>query len=109
MDWSQASGDEIERGLTHFGGLRAAADAELCELIQAADHSQMWMGDGARSLSEWVSLRLGVRFPAAKRMVAVARRLESLPHLSACFSAGGLSLDQVDAVSMMANPETEQG
>ena len=109
MDWSTASGDEIEQGLTHFGGLYSAAAAELCALIQAADRSQMWMGDGARSLSEWVSLRLRIRFATAKRLVSVARRLESLPHLFESFACGDLSLDQVDAISMMANPETEQG
>lgn len=107
MDWSRASGDEVEQGLAHFGGLYSAAAAELCELIQSADHGQVWMGDGARSLSEWVSLRLRVRFSTAKRLVAVARRLESLPHLAACFSAGDLSLDQVDAISRMASPDTE--
>ena len=67
MDWSRASSDELEQGFAHFGGLRAAADAELCSLIQSVDRPQMWMTDGARSLSEWVSLRLRIRYSTAKR------------------------------------------
>ena len=107
MDWSRASSDEMEQGFTHFGGLYSAAAAELCSLIQSVDRSQMWMGDGARSLSEWVSLRLRIRYSTAKRLVSVTRRLEELPLVSSRFSAGDLSLDQVDAITRMASPDTE--
>jgi hypothetical protein len=99
----------MEQGFTHFGGLYSAAAAELCSLIQSVDRSQMWMGDGARSLSEWVSLRLRIRYSTAKRLVSVARRLEELPLVSSRFSAGDLSLDQVESISKLASPETEQG
>jgi hypothetical protein len=108
MDWSTASPDQIDRGLDHFGGLQAAAIGEICTLIQAVDHAQMWMGDGARSLAEWVGARLRLRFSTARRLVAVARRLEDLPHLSSCLARGELSLDQVEALSRMASPETEE-
>jgi len=107
MDWSRASSDELEQGFAHFGGLRAAADAELCSLIQWVDRSQMWMTDGARSLSEWVSLRLRIRYSTAKRLVSVARRLEELSLISSRFSAGELSLDQVESISKLASPDTE--
>ncbi len=109
MDWFQETADEIDRGFDQFGGLRAATDAELCSLIQAADVGQSWMTDGARSLSDWVSVRLRVRPSTAQQLVSVARRLQDLPVLSARFAAGDLSLDQVDAVSRMATAETEAG
>lgn len=109
MDWSRASVDEIDRGLDHFGGLRAASDAELRHLIQAADAAQSWMRDGARNLVEWVSLRLRVRSGTAARLVRVARRLVDLPLLSERFAAGELSLDQVDAISRVATPDIEEG
>lgn len=108
MEWSTATPDQIDRGLDQFGGLHAAATAEICALIQAADHSQMWMGDGARSLAEWVGTRLRTRFSTARRLVAVARRLEDLPHLSGCLARGELSFDQVDALSRAATPESEE-
>jgi hypothetical protein len=109
MDWFQATPDEIDRGFDQFGGLHAASAAELCVLIQAADVSQTWMRDGARSLSDWVSVRLRVRPDTARRLVSVARRLEDLPVLSERFAAGDLSLDQTDAISRMATPDTEEG
>jgi len=40
-------------------------------------------------------------------VVSVARRLEELPLVSSRFSAGDLSLDQVESISKLASPETE--
>lgn len=109
MDWSRASVDEIDRGFDHFGGLTSAGQAELCHLIQAVDAGQVWMRDGSRSLSEWVGVRLRVRSETASRLVRVAGRLTDLPVLSERFAAGDFSLDQVDAISRMATPDTEAG
>jgi len=109
MDWSQATSDEIDRGFDQFGGLHAASAAELCVLIQAADVAQTWMSDGARSLTDWVAARLRVRPVTARQLVSVARRLSDLPVLSARFASGDLSLDQTDAVSRMATPDSEAG
>jgi len=109
MDWSQATADEIDRGFDQFGGLTAAGTAELCSLIQAADVAQTWMSDGARSLSDWVCVRLRVRPDTARQLVRVAKRLCDLPVLSERFASGDLSLDQVDAISRMATPDTEAG
>ncbi len=108
MDWFGATADEVDRGFDRFGGLSAAATAELCSVIQAADLGQLWMADGARSLTEWVALRLRLRLPNARQLVGVARRLVDLPVLSARFACGDLSLDQVDAISRMATPDTEE-
>jgi hypothetical protein len=109
MDWFQATPDEIDRGFDQFGGLHAASAAELCVLIQAADIGQSWMTDGARSLSDWVSVRLRVRPETASQLVSVAKRLSDLPVLSERFASGDLSLDQVDAISRMATADTESG
>ena len=109
MDWSHANGDEIDRGFDQFGGLQAAAAAEICRLIQTADVAQVWMTDGARSLLDWVSARLRIRHATAGQLVNVARRLSDLPVLSARFACGDLSLDQTDAISKMATVDTEEG
>ncbi len=109
MDWSRATSDEIDRGFDHFGGLHSASAAELCALIQAADVAQSWMTDGARSLTDWVSVRLRVRDDTARQLVSVARRLSDLPVLNKRFASGDLSLDQVDAISRMATADTEAG
>ncbi len=108
MSWSQALPDEIDRGFDRFAGLRSASEAVLCELIQAADISQHWMGDGARSLDDWVSVKLRTRTETARHLVRIARRLLDLPLVSERFAAGDLSLDQVDAISRVAHPDTEE-
>ncbi|MCZ6456219.1 MAG: DUF222 domain-containing protein, partial [Actinobacteria bacterium] len=102
MDWETVSADEVDRGFDQFGGLQAAAAAEICRLIRAADVAQTWMTDGARSLVDWVAARLRIRHPTAAQLVSVARRLQNLPVLSARFASGDLSLDQTEAISKMA-------
>ena len=109
MSWSRATSDEIDRGFDHLGGLASASHAEICRLIHEVDIRQSWMTDGARSLSDWVSARMSVRHDTARQLVSVARRLADLPELSERFGEGDFSLDQVDAISKMATPETERG
>lgn len=108
MDWERVTNDEIDEALDHFSGLTSAALARVCELIQVVDVRQSWMADGARSLPDWVGVRLGVRHTTAVQLVAVARRLADLPLLAEAFESGVLSLDQVDAISRIATPDTEQ-
>jgi hypothetical protein len=107
MGWEEASNDQIDQAVDHFAGLASAGLARVCELIGVVDQRQSWMGDGARSLVDWVAARLRVRHDTAVQLVGVARRLVDLPVLSERFGSGGLSLDQVDAVSRMATPENE--
>jgi len=109
MSWGESSNDQIDEAFAHFHGLSSAGLAHVCELIVEVDARQSWMSDGARSLSDWVAARLRLRPVAARQLVSVARRLEDLPVLSARFASGDLSLDQVDAISRMATPDTEAG
>ena len=109
MSWSRATSDEIDRGFDHLGGLTSASHAEICRLIREVDIRQSWMSDGARTLIDWVAARMNVRHDTARQLVSVARRLADLPELSQSFARGDFSLDQVDAISKMATPETEKG
>lgn len=108
MDWERVSNDELDEAVDHFSGLASAGWARVCELIQEIDVRQSWMADGARTLTDWVAARLRLRHRSAVQLVAVARRLVDLPVLSARFAAGGLSLDQVDAISRIATADTEE-
>ena len=109
MDWGDSSNDRVDEALAHFHGLASAGLAHVCRLIVEVDARQSWMSDGARSLVDWVAVRLRLRPATAGQLVAVARRLQDLPALSARFAAGDLSLDQVDAISRMATADTEPG
>jgi len=109
VSWGEVSNDQIDEAFAHFHGLSSAGLANVCELIVEVDVRQSWMGDGARSLTDWVASRLRVRPVTACQLVSVARRLSDLPVLTKRFAAGDLSLDQVDAVSRMATADTEAG
>jgi Domain of unknown function (DUF222) len=102
------SNDEVDAGIGHFLSLSAAALAAACEWILEADRAQLFLADGSRSLPEWLSARFGWRHATAAQLVRVARRLEDLPVLRSRFAAGELSLDQVDAISKLATPDTEE-
>lgn len=69
MSWIESLPDEIDQGLDRFAGLQSADLSQVCELMQAADVSQHWMGDGARTFPEWVSARLRLRLETARVLV----------------------------------------
>ncbi len=103
------SNDQVEVGIGHFLALSAAALAAACEWLMEADRGQQFLADGSRDLVHWVSARFGFRHSTAAQLVRVARRLQDLPKLQEKFATGVLSLDQVDAISRMATPDTEVG
>ena len=107
MEWREASNDQVDQALDRFGGLSSAGQAKVCDLIAEVDFRQSWMADGARSLTDWVAARLGVRHSSAAQLVAVARRLVDLPVLRERFGNGEISLDQVDAISKVATADNE--
>ncbi len=99
--------DVVESGIGQFLGLSAAALASACEWLIEADRAQLFLADGSPNLVQWLSARFGLRHASAAQLVRVARRLEDLPVVRSRFAAGELSLDQVDAISAMATPDTE--
>ena len=109
MDWKASSTAEIDDAFDHFFGLSSAALATVCELISEVDERQSWMSDGSRSLADWVAARLRTRHETAVRLVGTSRRLVDLPVVSRLFAAGELSLDQVEALSHIATPDSEAG
>ena len=108
MDWESVSNDEIEEGLGQFFGVSAAGLAEACLWLREADRRQQFLADGSPNMTQWLSARYGVRHSTAKRLVDTARRLQSLPVLSKRFGEGVLSFDQVEAVSKLATPTSEE-
>jgi hypothetical protein len=108
MDGERFSNDQVEQVLSHlFSGL-AVFHAQICEWLIDVDLSQQFLADGARDLPQWISARFGLRHSTAAQLTQVARRLEDLPLLRERFAAGEMSLDQVDAISRLATPETEE-
>ncbi len=96
-------------GLGQFLGLANAGLAAACDWLIEADRRQQFIADGSPDLVQWLGARFGLRHSTAALLVRVARRLQDLPVLRERFASGVLSLDQVDAISRMATPETEAG
>ncbi len=108
MERERFTNDQVEQVLGNlFAGL-SVFHASICEWLVDADVSQQFLSDGSRDLVHWVTARFGLRHSTAAQLVRVARRLRDLPVLRSRFGEGALSLDQVDAISKMATPDTEQ-
>jgi hypothetical protein len=108
MDGERLTNDQVEQVLSHLFSGVAVFHAQICEWLVEADLSQQFLADGARDLPQWISARFGLRHSTAALLVRVARRLEDLPLLRERFAAGEVSLDQVDAISKLATPDTEE-
>lgn len=103
------SADDLDGLIAHFSGLAWAALAVVGEALMEADRRQSFTADGSRDLTHWAAVRMSARHATASQLVRVARRLRDLPKLREQLAAGNLSLDQVDAISKMATPATEEG
>ena len=79
-------------------GLLNVATAEVVAAIAEALRSDDWQGDGIVTPEQWVALRCGVTASRARRLVAAAVALESLPAAAGAFTQGVLSEDQVGLV-----------
>lgn len=84
-----------------------AAQRELLELIAQADRSDTWVDQGARDMAHWVSIRYGVSCWKARRWIAAAYALETLPGVADALTAGELGIDKVVELTRFATAETE--
>ena len=109
MERERFSNDQVDQVLGQLLSGLAVFHAEVCSWLIEVDRGQRFLADGSPDLVQWLSARFGLRHSTAGLLVRVARRLQDLPVLRERFAAGDLSLDQVDAISKMANADTEEG
>jgi hypothetical protein len=60
-------------------------------------------------MAHWLRMRYGVSDWKARRWIAAAHALESLPLTSEAFASGRLGVDKVVELTRFATPETERG
>jgi len=91
MEWENLSIDQREQRLIaaehEIGRLRGIQLQDLAEL----DIAQVASADGSRSLSEWVSARMGVGPETATTLVRTMRRIQGRPHLEDQLASGNVS------------------
>src|SRR5688572_15241183 len=90
---------DLDRRAREWAGVMASATAAFVEVIAEVEARGLCEQFGFRSLEQWVSLRCGISFAHAKRLVSIARSLERLPLLRAKFAAGAVSEDQLVEVA----------
>ncbi|MGH2756338.1 MAG: hypothetical protein ACRDI3_00950, partial [Actinomycetota bacterium] len=68
-------------------------DRDRLVWIAKADRAELWRGEGARHMAQWLSAIFHISNWKARRWVAAAHALERLPLTSAALESGSLSLD----------------
>ena len=86
---------ELDRQAREWAGVMAASTAAFVEVLAEVDARGLCEQFGFRSLEQWVSLRCGISFGHAKRLVSIARGLAALPLVREQFAAGAVSEDQM--------------
>src|SRR6187397_2538830 len=89
---------EIEDEIATLATRIAAATGRLLELLGELD-SRESLGEGFLSLAHWLSWRTGLRLPAAREHVRVARAFRALPETAAALSDGQISYSKARAVT----------
>src|SRR5262245_23269498 len=84
------------------------SQSELLSLIAEIDRQELWRDGGARDMAHWVWMRYGLSEWKARRWIAAAHALESLPRIREALESGVLGIDKVVELCRFATPETEQ-
>jgi len=101
------SPDGLTSGMDACHARACAAHRDLLRLIARADRAEHWRGSGARDMAHWLWMRYGVSDWKARRWIAAAHALESLPRVSEALASGELGIDKVVELTRFATPETE--
>ncbi len=99
METNDLSVDQREQRLISDERLIARIRARQLRDLAELDVAQIALGDGSRSLSEWVAARLDVAPDSAKTLVRTMRRLQDRPDLGDMLASGDVTFDRVEAVS----------
>jgi len=100
--------DTLEQQLVTGEATIAKIRGAQMVLIREADRRQTPLGDGSRSMAEWVTGRLDVSPETAKALVSASRRLEALPTVASAAGDGSISFDRITAVAQIAGPNEDE-
>lgn len=90
--------DDIADELSVLCGQVNMIQARIVELAAEVEASGLLGDTACRSLEHWIAWQTGASTAVAHRLAGVARRSPGFPELTAAFTAGLVSLDQVHAV-----------
>jgi hypothetical protein len=109
LDHESLSTKELLSGVELLKSLDGSVDRRKLELIAAIDDRGAWMGDGSRTLVQWVSAHFQQSHWTASRWIETARALPGLPETARALESGTLPLVKVCELTRFATPESEVG
>ena len=98
---------ERAEAVEQLAGLLAAVQAELLDVVRAADLEEDWRVDGANDPVAWLMCLLRVSHRTAAEWVRVAAAFEHLPALREALADGRLCWDVVAPATVFATPDTD--
>jgi hypothetical protein len=98
----ELSTDALEQQMINAEAMIGRMRAAQMVLIREADRRQAHTADGCRTMTEWVTGRLDVHSDTARKLVATARRLETLPTVTTAARDGMVSFDRTWALAKTA-------
>ncbi|NOY57104.1 MAG: DUF222 domain-containing protein [Actinobacteria bacterium] len=90
----EVTADGLEQELAGLEMLIGRARARQMTLLAEVDRRQIPLGDGCRSMCEWVSSRLDVAPETASALTHTAKALTDAPGVGDALSAGRVSFDR---------------
>src|SRR2546421_12174220 len=97
----------VVRRMDSVHAVISAGHRELLRLILDVERLELWRDDGARDAAHWLCMRYGISEWKARRWVAAAHALESLPRLGEALSSGRLGVDKVVELARFATADEE--
>ena len=101
------SEEELIREIDAEHARLAASHRRLLGLLAEVDRRTSWRDVGARDTAHWLSIRYGVSQWKARRWIAAAHALQTLPRTSEALASGELHVDKAVELTRFATPETE--
>ena len=102
----QRTEEELIREIDAEHARLAASHRQLLRLLADVDRRTSWRDVGARDTAHWLSIRYGLSQWKARRWIAAAHALETLPRTSEALASGELH-DKAVELTRFATPETE--
>ena len=101
---SLADTESMERLLREH----ARIEAIVTQAAAAFDVSESWVVDGARNAAAWLVARCRLPKSQAKRLIRRGRELRHLPVVAEAWAQGTITAAQVDVVTPLYGPATEE-
>ena len=101
--------DQLEREIVSVAGRMNQTEYQFLVLVREFDLREGWKAEHFNNCAEWLDMKCGISYGAAREKMRVAHALTDLPKTSAAFGDGHLSYSKARALTRLATRENEAG